>query len=101
MKMLTWYIGTRTDFKKCTGKDGKYFKQYLEPELWSMLEQTYADAGYENTWQALFVMGDLFRRSALAVAAHFGFEYPRGDDERVSAHLHHVHNLPSDATEMY
>jgi aminoglycoside 6-adenylyltransferase len=100
MKMLTWYVGMQTDFKQCPGKLGKYFKQYLEPELWSMLEKTYADAGYENTWQALFVMGDLFRMTALAVAAHFGFDYRRGDDERVSAHLRHVHRLPRDAAEM-
>jgi aminoglycoside 6-adenylyltransferase len=39
--------------------------------------------------------------AALAVAAHFGFDYPQGDDDRVSAHLKHVRNLPADAVEMY
>ncbi len=100
-KMLKWYVGVKTDFSRSPGKFGKYLQQYLEPELWRMLEKTYSDAGYENTWQALYTMGDLFRITAIRVAEHFGFDYPYGDDERVSAHLRHVHSLPRDATEMY
>lgn len=101
MKMLTWRIGVQTQFTRNPGKLGKYFKQYLEPELWDMLQKTYADAGYKNTWEALYTMGDLFRKSALFVADHFGFNYPHQDDESVSAHLRHVRRLPEDATEMY
>ena len=101
MKMLTWYVGVKTEFTCNPGKLGKHLKQYLEPELWAMLEKTYSDASYEHTWDALFVMCDLFRTVATQVAAHFGFEYPQGDDERVSAHLRHVRLLPRMATEMY
>jgi aminoglycoside 6-adenylyltransferase len=46
-------------------------------------------------------MGELFRQIALVVAGHFGFEYPHGDDARVTAHLRHVQGLPRDAAEMY
>lgn len=101
MKMLTWYVGVRTDFSVSPGKMGKYLKRYLEPEWWALLEKTYADAGYERSWDALFAMCDLFRAAANHVAAHFGYEYPRGDDERVSAHLRHVRHLPGDAKAMY
>jgi aminoglycoside 6-adenylyltransferase len=101
MKMLTWYVGIETQFLRSPGKYGKYLKHYLRPELWAMLEQSYADAGYENTWNALFTMADLFRLTAQQVAAHFHFEYPQGDDDKVSAHLKHVRLLPKDATEMY
>jgi aminoglycoside 6-adenylyltransferase len=101
MKMLDWYVGVKTGFSRSTGKLGKYLKLYLEPELWAMLERTYADADHEHSWEALRVMGDLFRRTATFVATHFGYEYPHGDDERVSAHLRHVRNLPRDAAEMY
>ena len=66
-----------------------------------MLKRTYADADYHHTWEALLTMGALFRRLALPVAEHFGFEYPHGDDRRVSAHLVHVRSLPKDADEMY
>lgn len=101
MKMLTWLVGVRTDFQRNPGKLGKHFKRYLEPDQWAMLERTYSDASYENTWDALFVMCELFRLTANQVAEHFGFEYPVGDDERVSVHLQHVRSLPRDATEIY
>ncbi len=101
MKMLAWYIGMQTHFSRNPGKLGKYFKQYLEPELWELLLKTYAGAGYDQSWEALFAMGDLFRQVALLVAGHFGFEYPYADDRRVTAHLQHVRTLPRDAQQMY
>jgi aminoglycoside 6-adenylyltransferase len=101
MKMLGWYVGMRFDFQKSPGKMGKYLKKYLEPELWQLLLKTYSDAEYDHTWDALLTMGDLFRRIAIPVAEHFGFTYPYGDDERVTAHLRHVRHLPPDAKEMY
>jgi aminoglycoside 6-adenylyltransferase len=39
MKMLTWYIGVKTRFSRNPGKFGKYFQQYLEPELWELLKK--------------------------------------------------------------
>ena len=100
-KMLTWHIGVKTQFSKSPGKLGKYFEKYLEPELWDMLLKTYSDASYDNTWEALLTMCDLFRMTALHVAEHFGFDYPHGDDERVSAHLRHVRLLPRNSKEIY
>jgi aminoglycoside 6-adenylyltransferase len=100
-KMVNWYVGIKTGFSASPGKFGKYLQRYLAPGLWQMLLDTYSDAGYEDTWQALFIMGDLFRTLALDVAQHFGFDYPHGDDRRVSAHLRHVHTLPRDAQELY
>ncbi len=101
VKMLTWYVGVQTQFSRNPGKFGKYFQQYLEPELWDMLQQTYADASYDNTWEALGTMCTLFRLIANRVAENFGFDYPHDDDERVNAHLKHVRLLPKDSTEMY
>jgi aminoglycoside 6-adenylyltransferase len=101
MKMLEWYIGVKTEYAQNPGKNGKYFQRHLSHHEWSLLMKTYSDAGYERTWEALFHMCDLFRDTALAVAGHFGFEYPYTDDENVSNHLVHVRNLPRDAAEMY
>ncbi len=100
-KMLRWHIGIRTQFARNPGKMGKYFERYLEPELWDLLLKTYADARYEHTWEALFTMATLFRRLAVTLAAQYGFEYPQGDDARVTAHLEHVRRLPRDAREIY
>jgi aminoglycoside 6-adenylyltransferase len=101
MTMLTWHVGVKTKFSRSSGKLGKYLEQYLEPELWEMLLKTYSDASVENTWDALETMCTLFRRTAVGVAGHFGYEYLNSDDERVSAHLKHVRFLPKDALEMY
>ena len=101
MKVLVWYIGINTGFEKNPGKFGKDFKKYLEPGFWDMLEGTYADAGYQSSWDALFTMCELFRNTACAVADHFGYDYPQQDDDRVYAHLRHVHSLPKNAREMY
>ena len=97
MKMLRWHIGLRTGFQVSPGKQGKYFRRYLEPDEWESLMQTYADADYARTWDALFAMCDLFRRVAVPLGEHYGFEYPFEDDRRVSAHLAHVRALPADA----
>ena len=101
VKMLTWYIGMQTGFSVNPGKFGKYFQKYLEPELWDRLLETYADADYDHTWAALNGMCDLFGRTAIPVAQHFGLVYPHEDAGRVSAHLEHVRHLPGDAKEMY
>ncbi len=101
MRMLTWTIGVNTDFTASPGKLGKYFPRHLEPALWQQLLATYAGADIDATWDALFVMCDLFRTVALVVAEHFGYAYPHGDDARVSAHLAHVRTLPKDAAAIY
>lgn len=101
MKMLQWHIGVKTNFSKSAGKCGKYFKDFLEPDIWDEFVAAYPNGDYENIWQSLFTMCDLFRRIAIGVGEHFGYRYPYGDDERVMAHLKHVRSLPKNAGEMY
>jgi aminoglycoside 6-adenylyltransferase len=100
MKMLTWYFGIKTDFKKSPGKLGKYIKSDVEPEIWSELEKTYSDAKFENIWESLFIMGNLFHYVAKNVASNFGFQYPQQDDDNVSEYLRKIKNLPRDAKEL-
>jgi len=100
IKMMTWYFGINTSFEKAAGKYGKYLKTGLSEAEWQQLEHTYADADPEQTWQALFAMGGLFRQTASRVAQEFGFTYPKQDDERVSAFLQRIHDLPADAIEL-
>lgn len=101
MKVLVWHIGAKTQFSCSPGKYGKHFERYLEPESWDMLLKTYTDADYDHMWDALDVMCQLFRSTALSVADELGLDYPHVDDEVVSAHLKHVRSLPPDAQEMY
>jgi len=97
MKMLTWYFGVKTGFQKAPGKQGKYLKEGIGAELWALLEKTYSDADLEHNWEALFVMGNLFRTVSQAVASSFGFTYPEQDDRNVSSYIRHIRALPRDA----
>ncbi|NWG07750.1 MAG: aminoglycoside 6-adenylyltransferase [Chloroflexi bacterium] len=100
MKMLTWYFGAKTGFKKSPGKLGKYIKADIEAEIWTELENVYCDADFENIWRSLFTAGSLFRRLAKAVAVHFGYQYPQRDDDNVSEFLNRIKELPRDAKEI-
>lgn len=101
LKMLEWQVGIPTNFSVSTGKNGKYLQKYMTEESWNELLSTYADGSYEDVWRALSAMTRLFRKNALFVAAHLGYEYPHQDDQRVSAYLDHVSNLPSDAASIF
>jgi aminoglycoside 6-adenylyltransferase len=101
MKMLVWYVGVQTDFKKSPGKMGKHLRQHLDPDLWSLLESTYASSSAEQIWESLFAMGNLFRRTAHCVADHFGFHYPEQDDKNVTNYLRHIRKLSPDARTIY
>ena len=94
MKMLVWYAGTKTKFRRSPGKLGKYLKGQIEDDLWVALERTYADAHPDSNWEALFTMGDLFRRVARSVASAFGFCYPDREDRNVSEYIRFIRTLP-------
>jgi len=101
MRMLSWYVGVKTDFTGDPGKFGKYLKNLLPGDWWQLVLKTFADADIDHTWEALFAMTNLYRQAAKVVAEHFSFDYPKDDDDRVSAHLVHVRSLPADALEIY
>ena len=101
MKMMSWYFGVKTGFQRPAGKAGKNIKDHIEAPLWKKLEQTYADADFENIWNSLFAMGELFRITAREVARTYGFDYPEDDDTNVSRYLKHIKKLPEDAKEIY
>lgn len=101
IKMLGWQVGIQTDFSLSVGKNGKYLEKYLPEATWQQLMQTYVNGSYEDVWNALFTMCNLFRRSAQEVADHFQYEYPIEDDQRVTNYLKHVRALPPNATEIF
>jgi aminoglycoside 6-adenylyltransferase len=101
MKCLVWHVGSITEFAVSTGKAGKHFRRYLAPDEWELLLGTYADAETEHTWETLLAMTTLFRGIATKLAAAYTYEYPHGDDARVTAHLEHVRKLPPEAQTVY
>ncbi|SDF59786.1 aminoglycoside 6-adenylyltransferase [Dyadobacter soli] len=101
LQMLDWYIGCRHDFKVDTGKSGKFYRRYLEPDLYEKLLATYPAANLPAIWHATFATMDLFRYCAEFIASQLGFEYPLSWDRNLRAHLQHIENLSADAERIY
>ena len=96
-KMVNWYIAMQQNWQINVGKYGKNFGELLPPDLWQELLSTYAGSDEQETWQALLIAGKLMRKLSIPVAENLGYTYPMEDDERVTAYLLKVRNLPKDA----
>jgi aminoglycoside 6-adenylyltransferase len=92
-RMLEWRLEIDHGWSVKVGAYGKGLKRCLEPGLWSELEATYVGADLAENWVALFRTIDLFRSAAVEVAAHLGFVYPHGLDQRVEGYLRRVQDL--------
>lgn len=101
MKMLDWSIGIGKDFCVSTGKKGKYLKNYVSEEEWTTLLATYPELSEPRIWEALLLMGSIFREKALAVASDLGYHYPLHEDERVTSFLRHIRQMPRDSESIY
>ncbi|NLC43838.1 MAG: aminoglycoside 6-adenylyltransferase [Clostridiales bacterium] len=90
-KMLEWHIGINTDFSVSVGMWGKYFKQYLSPDLYESYVNTYSN--WENIWDAIFIACELFRIVSSEVGKHFGYVYNHSDDDNMMLYLDRMKNL--------
>ncbi len=90
IKLLIWYAAIRTNHQKVIGKFGKNLQECLEPELWNEFKKTYTDADYENMWQELFKMCEIFNKIASSVAKHYGFSLNQTEYKNVVNYLHEV-----------
>ena len=90
---LAWFVGMNNDWRVNPGAQGRWFKRYLAPETWSDVEATFAGAGLQENWEAMFRATAVFRRLTAAVGAHLGYEYPADLDRRVTAYLEKIRQL--------
>jgi aminoglycoside 6-adenylyltransferase len=95
-EMIEWYIGVTHGFNISAGKDGKYFKKYLPPELYEKYTQIYSGSNYSDIWKAIFTMCDLFRTVSLAVAEHFSFEYRQDEEAGIREYIRIIRNEAHD-----
>ena len=85
--MMNWYIGTQHGFNLSTGKDGRFFKHYLSPELYERYAATYSDSDYKNIWSSIDIMCNLFHTLAHTVAKHFNFEYRKNEEDGIREYI--------------
>lgn len=90
--MISWYVGTITDFSVSSGKMGKYFNKFLPSELYEQYTRTYSDGDYNHLWNAVFTACDLFHLKAVQVGSYLGYPYNRKDEEGIRTYLAAVKN---------
>jgi aminoglycoside 6-adenylyltransferase len=92
-RMLEWRMERDHGWSEPTDWLGKGLKGRLPADIWEELEATYAGAGIEENWEALFRTLALFRRAATEVADDLGYAYPRELDRRVTAYVRAIRDL--------
>lgn len=93
IQMIEWKIGMHSDFTMSAGKCGKYIKNHMTTEEWQAFTATYSNADYDNIWNSLFAMCDLFSGTAQEVASRLNFEYVHLEEQNVRAYLQKVRSL--------
>jgi aminoglycoside 6-adenylyltransferase len=88
--MIDWYIGTVHGFSFSTGKNSKYIKTYLPPDLYEQYVKTYSGGDYNEIWKSIYTMCVLFSTLALSVAEHFGFSYCQEEEDGMIKYLQMV-----------
>ncbi|UYZ23745.1 aminoglycoside 6-adenylyltransferase [Mesobacillus jeotgali] len=95
--VIEWHLGVKHEWSVNPNKFGRWFKRYLDTETWAELEGTYAGAGIEENWEALFQTADLFSRLSQEVGKSLGYEYPMEYERKMWTYLLKVKKLPQDA----
>lgn len=75
MRMLSWYVGIKTNFTVNIGKSQKFLKENIDIKLWKQVLLTYSDADEERTWDSLEEMMDIFDEKANEVSQALNYEY--------------------------
>jgi aminoglycoside 6-adenylyltransferase len=92
-RMLEWRIERDRGWSEPMDWLGKGLKKRLPPEVWEALEGTYAGAGIEENWEALFRTLALFRRVTVEVTEDLGYAYPHDLDRRVTGYVRAIRGL--------
>lgn len=101
MQMMDWNIAFRHQFLVNPGKYGKFYREYLEPEFYAELIQTYQTTDVNEIWKSLFMTMELFQKVASNVAEQLGVAYPLEEHHRIVDYLQHVKRLPKNSNKIY
>jgi aminoglycoside 6-adenylyltransferase len=96
-RVLAWYAADLHGWTIDLGIFEKRLMKYLPPDLWAAYVQTFAAAGYDETWDALFAALRLVRLAGTHLAESLNYDYPLDDDRRMVGYLERVRALPGDA----
>ena len=101
LQMLSWQAGAGTGFAVSAGKCGAALPAYLPADVWKAYLATYCGANEAEVWAALFLMAELFLKTARAVAAQCELSFSEGEAHGSMAYLARVRTLPRDAAAIF
>jgi aminoglycoside 6-adenylyltransferase len=96
-RMMEWQMEFDHGWSVKLGAYGRGLKKWIRSEIWVEFENTFTGANIADNWIALFRTVDLFRKVALDVATHLGYEYLHDLDRRTVTYLHSVEHLDRQA----
>ena len=92
-KMLSWKVGIKTDFKVSVGKSAKYISNWLSKNEYQDYLQTFFSCDIDSAWKSIFLMCDLFEKTALEVTKQFGYTYNFDEAKNALEFLEMVYKL--------
>lgn len=96
-ELIEWSIGYKHNWKVNAGKYGKWFKYFLDKDLYGEYISFYTGADYAEIWDKLLKVGSFIRKIGVELADKLGYEYPMQYDINVSQYIRRVQRLPKDA----
>jgi len=90
IELLIWHAAIITNYEKTIGYSGKYLENYIDQYVWDKFKKTYVDYNWENMWQALFLMCEIFDEVARTVSKHYGYRYNEEEYREVVRYLNFV-----------
>lgn len=95
--MLSWYVGTKTEFSVTAGKKGDNLELYLEKDLWHRYLSCYTGTDIDKMWEALFTACGIFEEIGKKTAGSLGYGFDDVTGKSVTEYLHHIKAMPKDA----
>jgi aminoglycoside 6-adenylyltransferase len=95
--LLSWHIGIQYDWQINVGKCGKWFKHFLEKDLYNEFVDIYSGADYKDIWEKLFKAESLIRKIGIELSDKLGYTYPLQDDINVYEYIKKIKALPREA----
>ena len=83
VRLLSWHAAADQDFRISVGGSAKYLEKYLDPALFARFRRSFPNGEYEDIWEKLFVMYDLFADAARALAERLGYVFDERESRRV------------------
>ncbi|MFN2439646.1 MAG: aminoglycoside 6-adenylyltransferase, partial [Chitinophagaceae bacterium] len=93
LKIVEWHIGIKTGFTVSFGQGGRNIKQHISPNLYKKVLSTYSDSNIDNTWNALFLMTQLFNELASKVSKSMAFNYHKEEANNVTEYLRWIYTV--------